>query len=104
MRVGRPIAGRTTTTTAARKIRAVSTVLSAPAVRASTTLTTKASRHRAVTSSTAAQVSAIAPIRVLWIPRSVRIRARTGNAVTDSETPTKSGKAGNVTLVDDRRG
>ncbi len=34
--------------------------------------------HQAVTSSTAAQVSATIPIYVLWMPRSVRIRASTG--------------------------
>ncbi len=59
------------------------TVSRPPAARALTTLTTNASRHHAVTSSTAAQVSAITPRRVSGMPRSVRMRASTGNAVTD---------------------
>ena len=51
-------------------------------------LTTSASRHHAVTSSMAAQVSAMTPMLLLLILRSVRMRASTGNAVTDNETPT----------------
>ena len=61
-------------------------VTSAPPMRACTTLTTNASKHHAVTSSTAAQVSAMTPMRVRWILRSVRMRASTGNAVTDIDT------------------
>ena len=54
------------------------------------TLTTNASRHHAIASLIAAQVSAIVPRRVCCSPRSCRIRASTGNAVIDIATPTKS--------------
>ena len=57
-----------------------------------------------MTSSTAAQVSAITPMWLLWIRRSVRIRASTGNAVTDIETPRKSAKLVNETSLDDSLG
>src|SRR5260370_162385 len=81
------IRGRTTNSIAETKASAPPKVITNPAVRDWMAATTKASIHHAVTSSTAAQVNAIAPIRVLWMARSVRIRARTGNAVTDIETP-----------------
>ena len=45
--------------------------------------TTNASRHQAVTSSIAAQLSATTPNSVRDRPRSVRIRASTGKAVID---------------------
>ena len=83
---------------------AITIVATAPAASARATLTTNASMHHAVTSSTAAQVSAIAPMRVLWMPRSVRILASTGNAVTDIETPRKREKQVNGTSLVDRWG
>src|SRR6266851_4059995 len=101
MKVSRTIAGCPTRIIAAMNTAVIATVLAAPAVRACTTLTTNASRHHAVTSSIAAQASAIAPIGVLWMPRSVRMRARTGKAVTDIETPRKSEKLVNETLLDE---
>ena len=55
-----------------------------------------ASRHHAVTSLTAAQVSAATPSSVRVRPRSVRIRASTGNAVIDIATPMNSAKATNA--------
>jgi len=61
------------------------------------TLTTNASRHHAIASLIAAQVSAIVPRRVRWSPRSCRIRASTGKAVIDIATPTKSMNDGNGT-------
>lgn len=54
------------------------------------TATTAASRHHAVTSSTAALAIAIAPARVFSRPRSVRMRASTGNAVTLIAAPTNA--------------
>ena len=69
-----------------------------------TTLVTTASRHHAVTSSTAAQVSAIAPMRVDCILRSDRMRASTGNAVTDIDTPRKSANGTKGTSLVDSRG
>ena len=52
--------------------------------------TTNASMHHAVTSSTAAQVIAIAPTLVLCRLRSVRMRASTGNAVMLIAAPMNS--------------
>jgi len=49
------------------------------------------------TSSTAAQVSAVAPIGVLVSPRSSRMRASTGNAVMLMAIPMKSANAWNDT-------
>ena len=95
------MAGRTMTIIPTMKPTASPAVTSAPAARACTTETTRASRHQAVTSSTAAQVSAMTPMRVVWMRRSVRMRARTGKAVTDMETPRNSEKQVNGTsLVD----
>src|SRR5689334_9830457 len=71
--------GITTTNIMTMNASVRTTVRTASDVRACAALTTSASRHHAVTSSTAAQVSAIAPIGVRLIFRSVRIRARTGN-------------------------
>ena len=68
------------------------------------TLETKASRHHAVTSSTAAQVRAIPPIAVLSRPRSVRMRASTGNAVTAIDTPMNRANTVNGTSLLDNRG
>ena len=59
--------------------------------------TTNASRHHAVTSSVAAQLSARTPSSVLSIFRSVRIRARTGKAVIDIATPMNRAKLVNGT-------
>src|SRR5581483_9108371 len=66
--------------------------------------TTSASRHQAVTSSTAAQASEMTPMRVVWMRRSVRMRASTGNAVTDMDTPRNSAKQLNGTSLDENRG
>src|SRR5437773_2245540 len=60
--------------------------------------------HHAVTSSTAAHVSAIMPILLRNAPRSVRIRASTGNAVTDIEIPMKSTNTGNGTSLVEKMG
>ena len=54
------------------------------------TLTTRASKHQAVTSPAAAHARAIMPMRLFCIWQSVRMRASTGNAVTDIATPMKS--------------
>ena len=66
---------------------------------ASTMATTTASSDQATTSSTAAQASARAPISVRCIPRSVRMRASTGKAVTDIDAPTKSANARKSTVL-----
>lgn len=79
-------------------------VRSAPPSCAWVTPTTNASRHQAVTSSAAAQARAITPSGVVLIPRSMRIRARTGNAVTDIETPRNSAKTVKGTSDDESRG
>ena len=54
--------------------------------------TTNAKRHQAVTSSIAAQLIATTPNGVDSIFRSVRIRARTGNAVIDIAIPMNNAK------------
>ena len=59
--------------------------------------TTTASKHQAVTSSTAAQAIAIEPTRDWVSPRSVRIRAKTGNAVTLMAVPKNSPNGKNET-------
>ncbi len=66
--------------------------------------TTNASRHQAVTSSTAAQVIVIAPTFVLSSRLSARIRASTGNAVTLIDTPMKRTNEANGTSGEERRG
>ncbi len=48
-------------------------------------------------SSTAAQASASTPVDVRCMPRSVRIRASTGNAVIDIATPRNSASASGAT-------
>ena len=53
---------------------------------------------------TAAQVSASAPSCVLRQPRSARMRASTGNAVTDIATPRNSAKWVNGTSLVEKRG
>jgi len=58
------------------------------------TPTTSARRHQAVTSLIAAQASAREPRGLRCMPRSVRMRARTGKAVTDIATPRKRAKTG----------
>jgi hypothetical protein len=72
--------------------------------RALATATTNASRHHAVMSSIAAQVIAIEPSRVRCNPRSVRMRASTGNAVTDIEMPMKSANTANGTSLLEKAG
>ncbi len=54
------------------------------------TAVASASKHHAVTSSIAAPASASAPTGFRSIRRSTRIRASTGKAVIDIETPIKS--------------
>lgn len=68
------------------------------------TPTTNASRHHAVTSSAAAHPRATTPVSVLSRLPSARMRARTGNAVTDSATPRNSAKLVNGTPRCDRTG
>ena len=53
-------------------------------------VTTTASSDQAAMSSTAALAMASPPMRVRCMPRSVRMRASTGNAVTDIAAPTNS--------------
>jgi hypothetical protein len=65
---------------------------------------TSASRHHAVTSSTAAQPIASAPSGVPVSPRSARMRASTGNAVTDMAIPMNSAKLVNGTSLLESRG
>ena len=74
------------------------------APRRCTTPTAKASRHQAVTSSIAAQVSASAPSFVCVMRWSARMRASTGNAVIDIATPRKSAKCVNGTSLVEKRG
>ncbi len=54
--------------------------------------TTTASSVQASTSAIAALASAIPPMRVRCRPRSVRMRASTGNAVADIAVPMNSAK------------
>ena len=63
-----------------------------------------ANTHHAVTSSTAAQVSASVPKRVLCKLFSVMILARTGKAVIDIAAPKNRAKAVNETLALETRG
>ena len=80
-------------------------VITAPDTRSTlATATTKASKHQAVTSSTAAQVMATAPTRVPSRRRSLRMRANTGNAVMLMATPRKSVNARNGTFGSDSSG
>ena len=62
-------------------------------------LATTASRHQAVASSAAAQARATIPRRERWMPRSVRMRASTGKAVTESDTPMNSANTRNETSL-----
>ena len=62
---------------------------------ATATAVASAIRNHAVTSSIAAQASARAPTGRLSMRRSTRMRASTGNAVIDIETPMKSANATN---------
>ena len=64
---------------------------------ASTTATTRASRLHARMSSTAAQARVRAPTSVRYMPRSVRMRASTGKAVTAIEAPMKRANGKNRT-------
>jgi hypothetical protein len=64
--------------------------------------TTKASRHHAVTSSTAAQVMLMTPTFDWSSPRSLRMRASTGKAVMLIATPMKSTNDRKGTSGDDR--
>ena len=93
MALSRLSSGRTRTSMAATYARTRTRVRPAPPRSAlPTTATTKASRHHAVTSSTAAHTIVTAPTFVFSRSRSVRMRARTGKAVIDIEAPMKSAK------------
>ena len=63
-----------------------------PTPPAVTSVTTNASSDHAVTSSTAAQASAVVPSGVFESPRSSMTRASTGKAVMLSAMPMKSAK------------
>src|SRR5207248_7020323 len=91
--------GRTNRNITATKVTVRAATMAAFQSVAWATPTTSANRHHAVTSSTAAHVNAIIPSSVLLTPRSVRIRARTGNAVIDIATPMKSAKLVNGTSL-----
>ena len=67
-------------------------VCTAPPTSAWAMPTTKASKHQAVTSSIAAQLSATTPSAVFSICRSVRMRASTGKAVIDIAMPMNNAK------------
>ena len=69
--------------------------MTSPAEPATATVVASATSSQAVTSSMAAQAIVSAPSGRLSIRRSTRIRASTGKAVTDMETPMKSAKAMN---------
>ena len=71
--------------------------MTASPVVACVTPTTNASRHHALASSMAAQVSASMPIGVRCSPRSPRMRASTGNAVIDIDTPMNNANGVNAT-------
>ena len=86
----RAASGRTTMTITVTNAIASTTVTIASVTPAEFTMaTTTARMHQAVTSSTAAQVIASAPILVRWSPVSVRMRARTGKAVIAIDAPMK---------------
>ena len=93
-RSGRQIANTTTANATDSAI-----VRTTPVVTAVATPATKARSVHAVTSLMAAQVSAMLPRFVCCAWRSLRMRARTGNAVTDIETPIKSEKTVNPTCA-----
>jgi hypothetical protein len=80
--------GRTTRNISATNGTANRTCQDSPPVAA--TVTTSASIDHASTSSTAAEPSARPPMAVRCMPRSVRMRASTGNAVTDMAAPRNS--------------
>ena len=98
------IAGRTTVTISVMKASVDSTTTPAPCSVDCATPTTTASRHHAVTSSTAAQVRAMVPSSLDVIRRSARILASTGNAVIDIATPMNSAKLVNGTPLGASRG
>ncbi len=85
-------------------MRVSNTTHSAPDAWACATPTTSANRHQAVTSSAAAQEMAIAPNGVRLMPRSVKMRASTGNAVIDMATPMNRANAVNGTCPSARIG
>jgi hypothetical protein len=74
-------------------------VMTAPPAVAWVTPTTNASRHHATASLMAAQVSAMTPIGVRCSAWSPRMRASTGNAVIDSDTPKNSANGMNPTTA-----
>ena len=104
MRAVHAAAGRTTNSTSAMYASAKAATSKAPSTCAWATPTTNANRHHAVTSSMAAQPRANTPSGVLSMPRSVRMRASTGNAVIDMATPMNSAKLSSGTPSGDRRG
>src|SRR5688572_11855285 len=79
-------------------------VIAPPTPDARAEATTKASKHHAVTSSTAAQAMAMAPSLLFVSWRSARIRASTGNAVMLIAAPRKRTNDVNFTSGGDSRG
>lgn len=87
-RTSRASSGRTSQSIAATKTTDRTTTRTRPPLPPPVTIAeTSASRHHAATSSTAALARASVPTRVGSRPVSARIRASTGNAVTDSAAP-----------------
>src|SRR5262245_9660714 len=103
-RTSRRASGLTTTSMSTMKTIVSATTITAPPALASATATTHASRHHAVTSSTAAHVRAIMPSSDRVMPRSARILASTGNAVIDMATPQNNAKLMNGTSLVENRG
>ena len=66
-----------------------------PKVPDTATVVASATRNQALTSSTAAQATVSAPTGFLSIRRSARMRASTGKAVIDIDTPMNSAKETN---------
>src|SRR6266516_6799444 len=104
LETNRTTTGRTTRNITAMNTPVCNNTISASAALARTIPTTTARRHHAVTSSTAAHVSATAPRSVLVILRSARIRANTGNAVIDIATAMNKANDVNETSLVDKRG
>src|SRR6185437_6589502 len=92
LRANQTAAGRKTISTPVMKTAVKVSVTKTRPAWALARLTTKAKRHHAVTSSTAAQARATVPMRLLCICRSVRMRDSTGKEVMDMATARKSAK------------
>src|SRR4051812_46163102 len=92
-RTRRPTSGRAKPIMIPVYASAITAVSKPEEAEALTKLTTNARRHHAVTSSTAAHAIANKPIGVVDMPRSARMRTKTGNAVTDMAAPQKRANA-----------